>query len=132
MQHADAADLAGLAPMAPSPELGPSAYPAEHVSPSMTIGKHEWRLVTYWGKALHYDEASGKWNEHEQRYVAYEWRPKEDGALGPDDWQRDVDWPRYDSDNGQTAGLPATLRKLWDQCPWAHERKTRTLEREAA
>ena len=35
-------------------------------------------------------------------------------------WRRARDWPRYDFNNGQTRGLPVTLRKLYDACPWAH------------
>ena len=39
--------------------------------------------------------------------------------------RRDTQWPRYDPDNGQMAGLPAKLRRLWEKCPWAHDRKAR-------
>lgn len=102
----------------------PTSFPAmavERLSEPMVIGKHEWRLVLYWYPCMEYDEATGKYVDVERQVVGYEWRP----AAGAWDWRRDVEWPRYDSDNGQTAGMPRTLRKLWDRCPWAHGRKTR-------
>ena len=36
---------------------------------------------------------------------------------------RDENWPSYNHNDGQYAGMPHTLRKLWEQCPWAHTRK---------
>ena len=76
----------------------------------MQIGRHEWRLTLY----------------RHPRYgvlVGYEWRtPTLSYAphLGPGRWRRDEEWPRYDANDGQYAGLPRTLKKLWQRCPWAH------------
>ena len=50
-------------------------------------------------------------------FVEYEWR-RLDAPFGH--WRRARDWPRCDFNNGQTLGLPATLRKLYDVCPWAN------------
>ena len=100
------------------------AFPAmavEAFSSPMRIGKHDWRLVTYWHPTMEYRD--GRLTEIESQVVGYEWRPA--GLAFDADWRRDTDWPRYDADNGQTAGLPASLRKLWDRNTWAHERKTR-------
>ena len=85
------------------------------------IGKHEWRLVQYRGTYQRYvgDETGGKgrYVETPTAFVDYEWR-----RLGQpvEHWRQARSWPSYDFDNGQTRGLPVTLRKLYDACPWAH------------
>lgn len=70
------------------------------------IGKHEWRVTVY----------------RHRRYgavVGYEWRRAAETIMGrnfpPDPyWQRDVNWPRYDHNDGQYAGMPRTLARLYD------------------
>ena len=98
------------------------ALDVERVSEPMRIGKHEWRLVAYWRHGIDFGDDGPV--EVERRLVGYEWRPAGDTAFDPD-WRRDTEWPRYNPDNGATAGLPASLRKLWGRCPWAHGRKVR-------
>ena len=104
-----------------------SAIEVERVSEPMKIGKHEWRLTTYWAESLEYvgenephrdDSLPAGFRRAERRFTGFEWRSA--GAGGP--WYRDTEWPRYDSNNGETAGLPRTLKKLWARCPWAHGR----------
>ena len=95
-------------------------------SDPIVVGRHEWRITLY----IH---------RHRPRVpmIGYEWRradrrdhrvktPHGDYTLPGDRWRRDVDWPRYDADNGQTAGLPKTVFKLWECNPWA---RTRNLVR---
>ena len=89
------------------------------------IGKHEWRLTLY--RSGHSDRP----------LIGYEWR-RTDGAqirckcpggdywLDGSTWMRDQEWPSYNHNDGQYAGLPRTLRKLWQECPWAHTRKACT------
>ena len=80
------------------------------------IGKHEWR-VTVW------EPYAGA-----HRFVGYEWRRADGRGFvdhrgrwhGPEGsrgtgWYADEEWPRYDRNNGQTAGMPATLRKLYER-----------------
>ena len=93
-------------------------------SEPMTIGKHDWRLTRY--RSQHYDRP----------LIGYEWR-RTDGSpirrkcpggiyyLDGSTWMRDEDWPSYNHNDGEYAGLPRTLRKLWEQCPWAHTRDAR-------
>lgn len=105
------------------PPEAPSAFAIGHrierVSEPMRIRGYDWRLVLYWGRGCGFDE-DGRLMETTTLLVGYEWRCA--GAWGGRmPWQRDVDWPRYDSHNGETAGLPRTLRKLWERCPWAHK-----------
>ena len=79
------------------------------VSKPMKIGKHEWRLV----------KVRGKYGIHAgQIYVEYEWR---DPRCYDSRWIEANRWPRYDFNNGMTGGLPKSLRKLYDVCPWAHD-----------
>ena len=90
-------------------------------SKPMKIGSHEWRLTLY------------RSEHHERPLIGYEWR-RTDGApirrqcpggvyrLVGSTWMRDEDWPSYNHNDGQYAALPRTLRKLWEQCPWAHTR----------
>ena len=92
-------------------------------SEPMTIGKHQWRLTLY------------RSEHHERPLIGYEWR-RADGSpirrkcpagvyhLDGSTWMRDEDWPSYNHNDGQYAGLPRTLRTLWEQCPWAHTRDT--------
>ena len=84
------------------------------------IGKHEWRLVQFRGIELHYvgDETSGKgrYVETPTVFVDYEWRRLDEPF---EYWRQARDWPSYDLNNGHTRGLPVTLQKLYDACPWA-------------
>ena len=90
-------------------------------SQPIRIGKHEWRLTLYR-------------NNSDRPLIGYEWRPADgspirrsspagDYFLHHTTWMRDEDWPRYDHNDGQYAGLPHTLRKLWETCAWAHTTK---------
>ena len=101
---------------------GGSAY--ENVirtSEPRRIGKHAWRLVQYRGTELRFvgDKTGGKgrYVETPTVFVDYEWRRLDEPF---EYWRQARDWPRYDFNNGQTRGLPVTLRKLYDACPWAH------------
>ena len=86
------------------------------------IGKHEWRLTLY------------RSEHHERPLIGYEWRRADRSPirrkcpggvyfLDGSTWMRDEDWPSYNHNDGQYAGMPRTLRKLWEQCPWAHTRE---------
>lgn len=102
------------------------AFPAlavERVSEPMRIGKHEWRLLTFWMPAIEYTGTGPDYEEIERRFTGYEWRRA--GFPFDADWRKHEEWPRYNPDNGTTAGLPASLRKLWERCPWAHGAMTR-------
>lgn len=71
------------------------------------IGKHEWRVTVY-------RLASGR------AVLGYEWRRAAETISGfafppGPRWQRDVDWPKYDRHDGQYAGLPRTLLKLYQE-----------------
>lgn len=75
-------------------------------SPPLAIGKHEWRARVY---------------QHD-RYgpcLTYQWRPadpiKRLGYGDVDGWSDMCRWPRYNHNNGETAGCPKNLRKLYDQ-----------------
>lgn len=91
------------------------------ISEPMTIGKHEWRLVQYRDTSTDYvtDEASGvgRFVDVRTTFVGYEWR-----RLGEryEYWRQARDWPKYDFNDGMYLGLPRTLRKLYEACPWAH------------
>ena len=92
-------------------------------SDPMRVGKHEWRLTLY------------RTTRHDRPLIGYEWR-RTDGTpirrscpggvyfLDGSTWMPDKDWPSYNHNDGQYAGLPRTLRKLWEYCPWAHTRRT--------
>ena len=72
------------------------------VSAPRKIGKHEWRIRQY----MH------------DRYgivMTYEWRgPNAPHYYPAEYWHDHEEWPTYNSDNGTTAGCPASLRKLWE------------------
>ena len=75
-------------------------------SPLRKIGKHEWRVNVY---------------RHRQygAVVGYEWRRAAETIMGrtfapAPYWRRDVDWPRYNHNDGQYAGMPRTLARLYD------------------
>ena len=91
------------------------------ISEPMTIGKHVCRLVRYRDTTSHYvtDEATGirQLVETPTIFVGCEWRRLDEPF---EHWRQARDWPRYDFNNGQTLGLPITLRKLDDACPRAH------------
>ena len=101
-----------------------SAYWMEDIigiSDPYKIGKHEWRLVKYRGTGTRYvvDKSTGvgRLVDEPAVFVEFEWRPLNEPFEYW--WRRACDWPRYDSNDGQTLGLPLTLRKLYDACPWA-------------
>ena len=91
------------------------------ISEPLTIGKHAWRLVQYRGLENRYviDEATriGQVVEMPAIFVDYEWRRLDERF---EDWRQARDWPKYDFNDGQHRGLPRSLRKLYDACPWAH------------
>ena len=102
-----------------------SAYWMEdiiRISDPYKIGKHEWRLVKYRGTGTRYvvDKSTGvgRLVDEPRVFVEFEWRPLNEPFHYW--WRQHCEWPRYDSDNGQTLGLPLTLRKLYEACPWAH------------
>ena len=102
----------------PNPEpRSPFIYLAKSIirhSAPFQIGKHQWRLTLY--EHPHYGLVTG-----------YEWR-RADGAdfrtgrrtYRGDTWYLDEDWPSYNHNNGETAGMPKGLRHLWNENPWAH------------
>ena len=101
-----------------------SAYWMEdiiRISDPYRIGKHEWRLVQYRGTGTRYvvDEATGRGRlvDEPTVCVGFEWRPLDEPFEYW--WRRHCDWPRYDFNKRPTYGLPVTLRKLYDACPWA-------------
>ena len=101
---------------------GGSAY--ENVirtSEPRRIGKHARRLVQFRVTEQRYvgDEprSTGRYVETPTVFVDYEWRRLDEPF---ECWRPAREWPRYDFNNGQTRGLPVTLRKLYDACPWAH------------
>ena len=91
------------------------------ISEPRTIGKHAWRLVKYHCTENRYvtDEVSGvgRYIEAPAICVDYEWRRLDERF---EYWQQARDWPKYDFNDGQYRGLPRTLHKLYDACPWAH------------
>ena len=105
----------------PKPSSASAYENVIQISDPHKIGKHEWRLVQYRGTYQRYvgdgTKGKGRYVETPTVFVDYEWR-----RLGQpfEHWRQARDWPSYDSDNGQTRGLPVTLRKLYDACPWAH------------
>ena len=91
------------------------------ISEPLSIGKHAWRLVQYRGSESRYtvDETTGIGRHVEMPaiFVDYEWRRLDERF---EDWRQARDWPKYDFNDGQHRGLPRSLRKLYDACPWAH------------
>ena len=70
-------------------------------------------------------------------FVDYEWRRLNERF---EEWRQARDWPKYDLNDGQHRGLPRSLHKLYDACPWvtrptptapAHRRRT-AITRERA
>lgn len=79
-------------------------------SPVRRIGKHDWRITLY------------RYRYHDNKpLIGYEWRKPADMIPGftlstwESRWRRDEDWPRYNPHDGMYAGLPRTLRRLWEQ-----------------
>ena len=71
------------------------------------IGKHEWRVTVYR-------------HSQDRVVVGYEWRRAAETILGftyppAPYWRRDEDWPRYDHNDGMYAGMPRTLRRLYEE-----------------
>ena len=91
------------------------------ISKPVTIGKHAWRLVQYRDTTSRYviDETTGlsRLAETPAVFVDYEWRRFDERW---EHWRQARDWPKYDFNDGQYRGLPRSLRKLYDACPWAH------------
>ena len=96
-------------PLNPDTTPAPSAFAGAGAilfrSPPRRIGKHEWRVTVY---------------RHRQHgaIVGYEWRRAAETVMGltcpPGPyWRRDEHWPRYDRNDGQFAGMPRTLRRLY-------------------
>ena len=69
---------------------------ALHVSSPLRIGKTDWRLVVHRGS---YGVC-----------VDYQWRRYDD-----DPWCSAESWPSYNGNDGMFAGLPKTLRTLWER-----------------
>jgi hypothetical protein len=71
-------------------------------SPAMRIGEHDWRIIVYAHDRYH-------------RCTQYEFR----GPKSPRDrhgrWTVDERWPTYNDHDGEYAGCPRTLRRLWDR-----------------
>ena len=86
-----------------------------------TIGNHAWRVVQCRDTTSRYvtDETTGTRRLDQMPAVAlgYEWRHLDERF---EDWCQARDWPKYDFNDGQYLGLPRSLRKLHDTCPWAH------------
>ena len=91
------------------------------ISEPLTIGKHAWRLVQYRDTTSRYvaDETTGIRHlvEKPAIFVGYEWRRLDERF---EYWRQAREWPKYDFNDGQYLGLPRSLRKLYDACPWAH------------
>lgn len=69
-----------------------------YASAPMTIGKHEWRLIIHQSRVRPgHNATTYQWREIGQRLT----------------WNDQRSWPTYDFNNGQTAGLPVTLRDLY-------------------
>ena len=69
-------------------------------SPSIVIGKHEWRIAYL-----------------ESGYTLYEWRkivPPE-WTWRDDQWHSQDEWPRYDINDGTWGGLPHGIRRLYER-----------------
>ena len=111
---------AGDGPGKTDEEWSPLASGGEilRLSEPFRIGRHDWRLVVY------------RTNDRKV-FSGYEWRRRATTVcgmrFGADRWRRDTDWPRYDTNDGQYAGLPKSTRKLWQQCPWASTEAVRAL-----
>lgn len=67
-------------------------------SPPLQIGAHEWRILF---------TAPGRFGQPWTN--AYEWRRR--GEL---DWNPATSWPTYNRNDGTFAGLPRTVRVLWE------------------
>lgn len=69
-------------------------------SPPRQIGRHEWRAIVVDSRF-----------SFGGRVVDYEFRRLGDLPI----WRNCREWPGYDADNGQTAGLPVAIARLYDQ-----------------
>jgi hypothetical protein len=72
-------------------------------TPVVKIGKHEWRMIVY--PTIYY----GNCTMYQFRGII----ELSDGIIFRDKWENETNWPKYDSDNGATAGLPKTLSRLY-------------------
>ena len=83
----------------------PAFHDAVFRSDPMRIGKHDWRVVVTPG-------FMGR------RCIEYEWRRRAETICGhtfeaEPYWTEASQWPRYNPHDGQHAGLPKTLAKLY-------------------
>lgn len=69
-------------------------------SPIKVIGKHEWMHLIY----THFIHGP---------VGLHVWRPRQDWS-GPYLWRKEEEWPAYNSNDGEYAGMPRTLRRFWD------------------
>lgn len=70
-------------------------------TPVVRIGKHEWRVLV-----VSHPTADA--------VIEYQWRrlPAIPGSpAGP--WRHETEWPSHDHNDGQTAGLPKSVFKLY-------------------
>lgn len=67
-----------------------------YASPSMRIGKHEWRMIVV-PAGRYPGTASG-----------YQFRP-----IGETAWRSEAEWPGYDRDDGAHGGMPKRLATLY-------------------
>lgn len=80
------------------------------ISEPITIDRHAWRLVQY------REVGGGGHGETPTIVVDYEWREVDDVFVR---WRQARKWPSYDADDVEHRGLPSSLRKLHEACPWA-------------
>lgn len=74
-------------------------------SDPMKIGHKEWRVVVY--------DAQGKADV--KAFTDYEWRNYGEVIEKASEWRSMTNWPTYDSNDGEFAGCPHTLRKLYEK-----------------
>jgi hypothetical protein len=85
----------------------PSRYDPIYATPPMTIGKHEWRLIVYPSNYGH-----GNVTEYQWRQLPMSGLPE---WTQPQHWRHEQDWPSYNHNDGMYAGMPRTLKKLYER-----------------
>lgn len=81
--------------------------PHTYESPPMRIGDHDWRIVVMPSR---FPQGAPLVTEYQfRRAIPF------GSNIASERWIPDRDWPTYDSDNGVTAGLPVSLRRLFDR-----------------
>ena len=115
--------MESIAPQTPiEPQQQTSALFADHSafnyglnvilwrSPVRLIGKHYWRLTIY-------REGTMPGNT---LLTGYEWARREKTVMGivfpQSRWKRDVEWPRYNHNDGMYGGMPRGLLRLYHDC----------------